>query len=645
MTPTAARAADRVKFDARQYALGTHRGRDLSLERHPESPDPEDLAAVRGWARAAVGPTAIDLFSGAGGLSLGLQDAGFSVLVGADSDAVAVETHTANVGGLGYLGDLSDPEPFLAQLRSWGIRSVDLVAGGPPCQPFSRAGRSKIRNLIATGQRSSADPRSHMWRSFVHVVEVLKPKAVLLENVPDLAAWDDGAVLTGFCETLRGLGYRPEARILNAYEHGVPQHRSRLFVIALRPGRIMEWPAASKHSPTVNDAIGDLPVVPPAHRKDRIPYGKARSALQRRLRRDMDPEDARSIYDHITRDVRADDAEAYALMHPGQTYEDLPERLRRYRDDIFSDKYKRLEWDGLSRSITAHIAKDGYWYIHPEQDRTLSVREAARIQTFPDWFRFAGQPSLRYRQIGNAVPPLLAEAIGHRLHRALSEPPRRGRPPGTGRSFRDELLSWHADHQRSFPWRETSNPWHVLVAEMCLRRTRADQVAAIYRELIRIAPTPAAMTRNREAVMRATRSLGLRWRVDNLLAVARVLVKKFNGEVPSNEADLLSLPGVGDYVTAAVLTFGFGRNAVLLDTNTQRIVGRVRKRVLRRWQLRLDLHQLAGQPGPDAAFNYALLDLGALACRARDPLCVTCPVRRRCESYRQGDIIAAAAAR
>src|ERR671936_1550143 len=107
-------------------------------------------------------------------------------------------------------------------------------------------------------------------------------------------------------------------------------------------------------------------------------------------------------------------------MDDGTLYSDLPQRLRRYRSDIFTDKYKRLSWDGLSRTITAHLAKDGYWYIHPEQHRTLSVREAARIQTFPDWFRFAGEPSHRYRQIGNAVPPMLGEVVGRCLHAAMT---------------------------------------------------------------------------------------------------------------------------------------------------------------------------------------------------------------------------------
>src|SRR5437762_1798990 len=133
----------------RRTAVRHHRGADLRLPRHPDAPDPADLAALRTWVRTASRPTAIDLFSGAGGLSLGLQEAGFSVLLGADIDQRAVETHTANIGGLGYAGDLSDPTELIDHLHGCGIETVDLVAGGVPCQPFSRAGRSMIRNLVA----------------------------------------------------------------------------------------------------------------------------------------------------------------------------------------------------------------------------------------------------------------------------------------------------------------------------------------------------------------------------------------------------------------------------------------------------------------------------------------------------------------
>ena len=131
------------------------------------------------------------------------------------------------------------------------------------------------------------------------------------------------------------------------------------------------------------------------------------------------------------------------MMRQGDTYADLPANLRRYRSDIFTDKYNRLSWDELSRTITAHIARDGYWYIHPDQHRTLSIREAARIQTFPDWFRFAGEPSHRFRLIGNAVPPLLAEAIGRQLNEALAAPRRaRRRAPVLRLPHRAAALAW-----------------------------------------------------------------------------------------------------------------------------------------------------------------------------------------------------------
>ena len=189
---------------------------------------------MRQWAKSIVGPTAIDLFSGAGGLSLGLSDAGFTVVAAADTDPWAVQTHKANVGGLGYVGDLSDPSEFIEHLDGLGITSVDLIAGGPPCQPFSRAGQSKIRDLVNSGMRTREDPRAELWQSFMQVVEHLQPRAVLVENVPDLPSWDDGAVLMGFYESLRALGYAVDARVIDCFLFGVPQHRARLFLIATR---------------------------------------------------------------------------------------------------------------------------------------------------------------------------------------------------------------------------------------------------------------------------------------------------------------------------------------------------------------------------------------------------------------------------
>ena len=618
----------------RRSAVPLRRGPRLTLEPHPNAPDPTNLVEVRRWVRRAHQPTAVDIFSGAGGLSLGLAQAGFSVLVGADWDPVAVETHVANLGGLGYTGDLGDPSEFLDHLAAWGISKVDLVAGGVPCQPFSRAGKSKIRSLVDAKVRSSSDSRVDLWRGFVQVVQRLRPRAVLLENVPDLAQWDDGAVLVGFLESLSDLGYRTDARILNAYDYGVPQHRSRLFIVGLLNDASFAWPSASpKRPPTLWDAISDLPAVPPGQRQERLAYGRPLTPLQRRMRKGVSAADRRWIHDHITREVRPDDAEAFALLSEGGTYRDVPAHLRRYRSDIFTDKYKRLSRHELSRTITAHLARDGYWYIHPDQDRTLSVREAARVQAFPDWFRFAGEPSLRYRQIGNAVPPLLAEAIGQSLVGALDRHVRRTHVHT--HSFRTDLLVWHASNSRQYPWRSGGNPWTVLLAEMCLRRTRADQVAAIYERLIAMAPNPISMQQKADKVRELLTPLGLRWRVDNILEVANVILERHDGKVPDSREQLTSLPGVGDYVANAVLCFGYGRAAILMDTNTQRIASRVMGRdpKQRVWQTRLDLYRLAGSDGAGPDMNYALLDLGALVCRASTPRCPVCPVADHCLTF------------
>jgi DNA (cytosine-5)-methyltransferase 1 len=473
-----------------------------------------------------------------------------------------------------------------------------------------------------------------MWRSFMSIVAKLSPRAVLVENVPDLAVWQDGTLLIELREGLRALGYLVEARVLGAYEHGVPQHRQRLFVVGVRRGIEFEWPAGVTSRTTLRMAIGDLPSVRPAQRKDSLPYKGPLNDFQRRMRTGIRGVGRGRIYDHITRDVRPDDALAFKLLPQGGTYRQLPDHLRRYRDDIFDDRYNRLSWNELSRSITAHLAKDGYWYIHPSQHRTLSVREAARVQTFPDWFRFAGTPTHQYRQIGNAVPPMLAEAIGHDLVSALeARPHARNHPPHS--EFRRRLLRWHRYHGRSYPWRaKRVSTWKILLAEMCLRRTRADQVVPIYRKLVRLAPTPAALIQRSREARRIMRSLGLHWRGRNIIALARTLVRDHGGRVPRGEPELRKLPGVGEYVTRAVLAFALKRPAVLIDTNTRRIASRVKKRGKSHpWQVRLDLYDMAGSSGPDAQFNYALLDLGALVCRPKAPDCQGCPVRGLCEHW------------
>src|SRR6185437_8024556 len=141
------------------------------------------------------------------------------------------------------------------------------------------------------------------------------------------------------------------------------------------------------------------------------------------------------------------------------------------------------------------------------------------LQTFPDWFRFAGMPSHRYRQIGNAVPPMLGEELGHSLSLALSRS-RGRRRRGAKTEVRDLLVAWHKQHARTYPWRgDDLDPWHVLMAEMCLHRTRADQVRPVFEALRRLAPTPRDMVEHADEALAAMQSLGLRWRAENIIKV------------------------------------------------------------------------------------------------------------------------------
>lgn len=621
----------------RRTAVPSHRGEALRLPSALGSPDPGDLSAVRRWVADSPKPRAIDLFCGAGGLSLGLRDAGFSVLVGADADPWAVETHTANLGGFGYVGDLSDPTELLEHLDGWGIDHVELVAGGVPCQPFSRAGYSKLRELIRSGERHAQDPRASLWMAFMQVVERLSPDAVLVENVPDLPSWDDGAVLSGFLGSLADLGYEVDARILDCYRYGVPQHRSRLVLAAFKAGRTMAWPDPTDEMVTLRDAIGDLPPVPGGQRAESLPYRPrpgSTSPFQRRMRRGLEPRSRGLIHDHITRAVRSDDWEAYTGLRPGQTYADMPEHLQRYRTDIFTDKYKRLSWNELSRTITAHIAKDGYWYIHPEQHRTLSIREAARLQTFPDSFRFAGQPSHRLSQIGNAVPPMLAEAVGRAVISSLraeaeTQPVRQG--------ARSALLAWHRAEPEHAWRRGGMDPWLVLAAELALERSPTTDLDVRFRGLADVAASPGEL-HGRSEPDAALRAAGLSPHAASVVVeAARAIVDLFDGQVPADDLELRAVPGVGDSVAKMVLCFGYGRRAVPLHAAAARVAARVAgRRETRRWQLRLDLHRLAGPTGPDAAFNAAVIQLGIDVCRPAEPRCAVCPLTTHCVTSREG---------
>lgn len=371
-----------------------------------------------------IKPTVLDLFCGAGGMSLGFAMAGFEIALGVEKDSLAAQTHAYNFDGKCYQGDIHDiaePETFI---QSYGIAKIDVVIGGPPCQGFTRVGRGKIRSL-RQDPAFIHDPRNQFYLEFIRFVRVLQPLYFVMENVPDLLLYrdEDGQTVLDRALTIfhDELGYKARPMILHADHYGVPQTRKRLFIVGNRLGQEIYEPEKTHEGTPVTlwDAISDLPIIPHKHRLDEIPYVQRHelNTYQRRMREDA----GTVLYNHQTRYHNEQDLEAFMYMPEGGKYVDLPEQYKRYRDDIFKDKYRKLYRNRPSWTIEAHIGKDSYRHIYPsipgepEPPRTISVREAARLQSFPDRFRFCGPFTRQFYQLGNAVPPLLAKAVAQSI--------------------------------------------------------------------------------------------------------------------------------------------------------------------------------------------------------------------------------------
>lgn len=626
------------------YGVKLVRGPVLRPAPHPGHVETlEELLADRG---RFTRPLAVDLFCGAGGLSLGLEDAGFDVVLGVDHDPLALETHASLFPGAALDLDLGDPVVVGRLAEQLRLLSPALIAGGPPCQPFSRAGASKIRSLVASGVRASHDERRDLWTSFLEIVLRVEPPAVLMENVPDLALGGDMEIVRTIVSELERAGYDVHTRLLHAWEHGVPQFRHRFILVAVRSGAPFGWPEVSP-ALTVRDAIADLPPVEGGARPDGGADGawpwvrpSGISPFLSRARRGLRGTDARVIRDHITRPVRPDDRRAFEQMDATTRYSDLDPSLKRYRDDIFDDKYKRLGWDEQSRSITAHIAKDGYWYIHPEQPRTLTVREAARLQTFPDRVRFAGPPSAAFRQIGNAVPPALAEAVASQIMAAITSPDR------ASSSRTDEisadLIEWFEHRDRlTAPWVDAPTVWSAAVGCTLLSRSSAMAVDDLW-PLVEKLSTIELTIENAEILIETAGRWGRGGPASQIVEAARWLNARGWVDGPELEAQLGTATGMptGSAELALATARRHSPGPVPVRAGPLRVVARVTGRSVDKRRAnsdgRLDIARMIGGSMMEGAADHsrraygALLELASAVCRPNDPDCSVCPLLDRC---------------
>ncbi len=361
-----------------------------------------------------------------------------------------------------------------------------------------------IRHRVQHGMRDPHDERRDLWRSFFEVVASPPARRSSWRTCPDMALDKEMFILRSIVEELEQLGYAVEERVIDTWRYGVPQFRQRLILVALRDGVALRVAGRSARAVSVWNAIGDMPEVEGGWRPEGgadgwTDYDGPITDFQTADARRGAAGDEQKLFDHITRPVREDDARAFELMDSTTRYSDLPDDVKRYRDDIFDDKYKRLDENDLSRTITAHIAKDGYWYIHPRQGRTLTVREAARLQTFPDWYRFAGPPSAAFRQIGNAVPPMVGSHLARAVTAAIREP--RSQAYST-QQVATALSSWFHNRGRlQLPWLRASTRWQVVMAAVLLDRASVNQVRRIW-PILRMWPQPEDATANAELLDR-----------------------------------------------------------------------------------------------------------------------------------------------
>jgi DNA (cytosine-5)-methyltransferase 1 len=298
-------------------------------------------------------------------------------------------------------------------------KKVDLIIGGPPCQAYSVVGRSRDPNKM------QGDKRNYLFRHYAAFLDRYKPKYFVFENVLGLQTAGNKKYLNEMIQLFSGIGYSIDMQVLNAEEYGVLQRRRRVVIIGQRGKRIFQFPELEKTENNFQikrDLFFDLPKLRPGEERPIAQYTKP---INEYLKETETRNGIDFVTQHITRQHNDRDLEIYSIAinkwlfsKKRLRYDELPSRLQTHnKKDIFLDRFKVIDPTGHSHTIVAHIAKDGHHYIYPDlkQVRSISVREAARIQSFPDDYFFEGGRTAAFKQIGNAVPPLMAQAIAKKV--------------------------------------------------------------------------------------------------------------------------------------------------------------------------------------------------------------------------------------
>ncbi|UCB56725.1 MAG: DNA cytosine methyltransferase [Candidatus Omnitrophota bacterium] len=345
----------------------------------------------------------IDLFSGCGGLSYGFVRSGYNVLLGIDNDPVALKTFKLNHSGSDTI--IADIAGISGQdiLKAVGRRQIDVVIGGPPCQGFS-----------LSGPRKFSDPRNKLYLSFIRLVKELKPRAFLIENVPGIMSLYKGQIKDEIIGRFSKMGYKVSCSKLNSADYGVPQLRNRVFFVGIYKAK--EYfkfppPVLNKECYIVaEEAIGDLPGLEDRIGTDPAPYpGNGELTRYQKYMR----QGSQYIHNHIGTRHAEMTKRVISLVPEGCNYKSLPPEYANTRNF-------HVAWTRFHSKKPAPTVDTGHrHHFHYLYDRVPTVRECARLQSFPDIFIFIGNKSQQYSQAGNAVPPFTAQAIAEEMRHYL----------------------------------------------------------------------------------------------------------------------------------------------------------------------------------------------------------------------------------
>ena len=349
--------------------------------------------------------TIVDLFSGCGGLSTGFEKAGFTADLGIDICKYSIETYKQNHKSSKVICDDITKVTSKKILENVS-KKPDIIIGGPPCQGFSLAGNRDVK-----------DKRNQLLNQFIRIITTIKPKFFVLENVPGLISMKDvdgELFLNKIIKKFKAGGYDVKYKVMSSENYGVPQKRKRLVIVGNRVKVDFSFPeikndGVKKSFVTVGDAISDLPMLDKDFGSEEVEYKlKPKSKFQTLIRKG-----SKKIYNHIKSNHSENTIKVIGFVPEGGNWKDLPKRYQNIRS--FSNTWKRLS----SKEPSVTIDTGHRHHFHYKANRVPTVRESARIQSFPDSFIFSGPRTSQFRQVGNAVPPLMAECIAKEIKKFI----------------------------------------------------------------------------------------------------------------------------------------------------------------------------------------------------------------------------------